>query len=400
MKKRFFQFLSFCVLVLTGACSHNPSVPANEFLIQGQLENVSDSAVIELCVYDGHLIKSIAKDTLVDGRFSLHDTITSGKRELYLMSGSKGFPGLWLNVWVAPGKYIKVTGKDKLLKTWTVESDIPEQIEENRFLLASFPEQLDVLKYTADEYDLMRTMFHEHVDSEELQSADWKQIDSLRKLKEPLEQVILKKELDYLKTAPISAVWLNKYLMNASRLQWDKENPYISEIKALYDRLTDADKETPIGKNISEYMNLGKEVNVGDEMVDGDLYDPAGNIHHLSEFTGRYILLDFWSMGCGPCVQSIPEMEEIITLYKDNLAVVGISSDGKEDWTKYVAEKNMVGNQWNELRQGDTGLAARYKVMGIPHYVLISPKGIILDIWSGYGPGSLKSKLKLLEPDR
>lgn len=59
-----------------------------------------------------------------------------------------------------------------------------------------------------------------------------------------------------------------------------------------------------------------------------------------------------------------------------------------------------TGNQWNELRQGDTGLAARYKVMGIPHYVLISPKGIILDIWSGYGPGSLKSKLKLLEPDR
>lgn len=394
MKKRFLQFLSFCVLVLTGACSHNPSVPANEFLIQGQLENVSDSAVIELCVYDGHLIKSIAKDTLVDGRFSLHDTITSGKRELYLMSGSKGFPGLWLNVWVASGKYIKVRGKDKLLKTWTIESDIPEQMEENRFVKVSFPEQLEVLNYTAQEYDLMRTMFEDHADNEELQKADWQQIDSLRKLKEPLEQVILKKELDYLKTAPISSVWLNKYLMNASRLQWDKENPFIPEIKALYDRLSTADKETTTGKSITEYMNLETEVSVGDKMVDGDLYDPAGNLHHLSEFADRYILLDFWSMGCGPCVQSIPEMEEIIDLYKDKLAVVGISSDSKEDWKKYVAEKNMSGNQWNELRKEQTGLAARYGVTGIPHYVLISPEGIILDVWGGYGPGSLKSKLK------
>lgn len=394
MEKKYLLSLPLCILLLAGACSHNPSVPVNEFLIQGQLENVSDSAVIELGVSDGQLIKTIAKDTLINGQFSLSDTVTSGKRELYLMSSSKGFPGYWLNVWVAPGKYIKITGKDKLLKTWTVKSDIPEQADENSFVQTSFPEQLDVLKYTVDEYDLIRTMFQEHAGNEELQKADWKQIDSLRKLKEPLEQIILKKELDYLKTAPISSVWLNKYLMHASRLQWDKENPYISEIKALYARLSDADKETATGKSISEYMNLGAEVNVGDKMIDGDLYDVEGNLRHLSEFAGQYILLDFWSQGCGPCVQSIPEMEEIIEMYKDKLAVVGISDDGKEDWKKYITQKKMSGNQWNELRHGRTGLAARYKVRGIPHYVLISPEGIIQEIWAGYGPGSLKSKLK------
>lgn len=394
MEKKYLLSLSLFSLLLVGACSHNPSVPANEFLIQGQLENVPDSVVIELCLSDGQLIKTITKDTLIDGQFSLHDTITSGKRELYLMSSSKGFPGYWINVWVAPGQYIKITGKDKLLKTWTVVSDISEQKEENNFVQTSFPEQLDVLKYTANEYDLIRTMFQEHANDEELQRADWKQIESLRKLKEPLEQVILKKELDYMKTAPISSVWLNKYLMHASRLQWDKDNPYIPEIKALYARLSDADKETPIGKNISEYMNLGTEVNVGDKMVDGDLYDTEGNLRHLSEFAGQYILLDFWSQGCGPCIQSIPEMEEIIEMYKDKLAVVGISSDSKEDWKKYITEKNMSGNQWNELRHGSTGLAARYKVKGIPHYVLISQEGIIQEMWGGYGPGSLKNRLK------
>lgn len=394
MKKKYLLSLPLCALLLTGVCSCNPSVPKDEFLIQGHLKNVPDSVVIELCVSDGRLIKTIAKDTLIKGQFSLRDTITSGPRELYLMSGSEGFPGIWTSVWVAPGKYVKVTGADKLLKTWTVKSDIPEQAEENRFVKASFPEQLEVLKYTAAEYDVLRKMFKEHADNEDLQKEDWKLVDSLRNLREPLEQVILKKELDYLTIAPITSVWLNKYLLNVSRLQWDKENPCIPLIKTLYALLSDADRETVIGKNIIEYMNLGTEVNVGDPMADGDLYDMEGNLHHLSEFAGRYILLDFWSMGCGPCVQSIPEMEEVTEMYKDKLAVVSINSDGKEDWKKFVTDKNMTGNQWNELRKGCTGLAACYKVIGIPNYVLISPEGIVQEMWSGYGPGSLKKKLK------
>lgn len=392
MKKK--HLISLCVLLAAGACSHNPSVPEGEFLIQGQLANVPDSTVIDLRISDGQLLKEITSDTVINGKFFLRDTITSGTRELLLMSSSKGFPGTWISVWVASGKHIKVTGADKLLQTWTIESNIPEQQEENRFVEASFPEQREVLKYSAQEYDLFQIMFREHADDEEFQKECWKQVDSLRQLKEPLENIVLQKELAYLKTAPLSSVWFNKYLGFASRLQWDKDNPNISEIKALYARLSDADKETEIGQNISEYMNLGAEVNVGDKMADGDLYDPEGNLHHLSEFAGQYILLDFWSMGCGPCVQSIPEMEEIIEMYKDKLAVVSISGDSKENWKKFITDNNMTGNQWNELRKGRTGLAARYKVVGIPNYVFISPEGIIQDMWSGYGTGSLKNKLK------
>ena len=45
---------------------------------------------------------------------------------------------------------------------------------------------------------------------------------------------------------------------------------------------------------------------VGDIYVDAELFDMQGNEHHLSEaFTdGRYVLLDFWNLGCGACRQS------------------------------------------------------------------------------------------------
>ena len=43
-------------------------------------------------------------------------------------------------------------------------------------------------------------------------------------------------------------------------------------------------------------------VKEGDEMADTDLYDLQGNIHHLADYKGKYLLVDFWSRGCGPCM--------------------------------------------------------------------------------------------------
>ena len=147
---------------------------------------------------------------------------------------------------------------------------------------------------------------------------------------------------------------------------------------------------------VNAIADAKEEVNVGDEMVDGDLYDLDGNVRHLTEFKGKYILLDFWSQGCGPCVQSLPEMEEITEMYKGRMEVISISQDPKDEWKKFIAEKQLKGNQWNELRKGSTKLGASYQVKGIPHYVMISPEGKVQHIWAGYGKGSLKAKMKEL----
>lgn len=109
-------------------------------------------------------------------------------------------------------------------------------------------------------------------------------------------------------------------------------------------------------------------------MVDGDLYDVKGNLHRLSEFQGKYIMLDFWSLECGPCVQSFPELKEVSEMYKDSLEIVSISMDTKESWSDFVERKGLTGNQWNEFAKGTTGLAAVYQVKGIPRYVMISPE--------------------------
>ena len=44
--------------------------------------------------------------------------------------------------------------------------------------------------------------------------------------------------------------------------------------------------------------------------------------------------------------------------------------------------------------QDTVGIYAHYGIKGIPHYVIVSPEGRIIHVWSGYGTGVLKKKLE------
>ena len=133
-------------------------------------------------------------------------------------------------------------------------------------------------------------------------------------------------------------------------------------------------------------------------MADADLYDIEGRTHRLAEFKGKYILLDFWTQGCGPCIASLPEIEEISEAYADSLVVVSISLDPEKAWKDYVKEKRLSGHQWNELAELNSGLAMCYQVKGYPSYVLVAPDGRVKAMWGGYGKGSLWRRMKELFP--
>ena len=199
---------------------------------------------------------------------------------------------------------------------------------------------------------------------------------------------------DVLDRCAISKVWIDKLLLYASMMKYETVMPYKEEVKSLYARMPETEKQTDAGQEITAYIYPPSVAGIGDMMVDGELYDVNDSLRHISEFAGRFILLDFWSSGCGPCVESIPEMEKVIDTYKDRMTVISISEDPKARWKEYVKTKGMGGNQWNELRRGRTGLAVSYQVKGIPHYVLIAPSGKIQDMWFGYGSGSLLEKVK------
>lgn len=93
---------------------------------------------------------------------------------------------------------------------------------------------------------------------------------------------------------------------------------------------------------------------------------------------GKFVLVDFWATWCGPCRKAIPELNELQKQFKDNLVVIGISDETVE---KVKAMKEPVIEYYNGVDAEKT-MSKALDVKGIPHVILIDPKGIVR--WEGF----------------
>lgn len=360
-----------------------PALAGGPFVINGKLAGVEDGAVVRLFRPDGSMGAAVAADTLRNGRFMLCGEVEQLEMLSIAVQG-EGFPSMGLNVWVEPDAVVSVSGRDKLLVTWKVKNRMPQQSDENRYIDPSRSEYIQ-LQQALINYASLNILQRNKRD--EL----LKQIDSLQML-------IRGTEICMMQTTPYSEVWLTRFQKLAF---WSKEaegHPYRKELLALYELWPQPRKESPLGKFFQRKFFLPGMVWTGDEMADADLLDTLGRVHRLADYKGKYLLLDFWSIGCDPCRRAQPEMKRLGEVYRDVLTVIGITQDGEPSWKKYSAEQGIGGVNLRDPKRG-AGLSGRYSVERIPHYVLISPEGKVITSWTGYVAGQLEKKLDELLPD-
>lgn len=245
------------------------------------------------------------------------------------------------------------------------------------------------------EMHLLRTKYRQKP-SDEAEAARVVALrDSLEKIDKELSIRIDSNEIARMKQLPVEEVWMDNLQSLAIGVRYTKGFPYRKEVEELYARLTDEQRQTPEALDIKANLFPDKLVAVGEQAVDGDLFDLQGNVHHLSDFKGKAVLIDFWGSGCGPCIMALPEMKEISQKYEDRLAVVSISVDVKSAWES--ASKRHDISWWNlNDMQGYHGIFAKYGTGAIPRYVFLSPEGKVVEMWNGYREGLLLEKMEKL----
>lgn len=118
---------------------------------------------------------------------------------------------------------------------------------------------------------------------------------------------------------------------------------------------------------------------------DFTLPDLDGKKVSLSDFRGKWVVLDFWGSWCGWCVKGFPALKEAFNKYGDKIVVIGIDCNESEaDWRKGVKEHQIP---WLNLYNGnDKKLYEAYNIEGFPTKAIINPEGKLVDLTTGEDP--------------
>ncbi len=121
-----------------------------------------------------------------------------------------------------------------------------------------------------------------------------------------------------------------------------------------------------------------------------------GGSTSLSDLKGKYVYIDVWATWCGPCIREIPSLKEIENKYHGkNIEFVSISVDNgrgfsgatqeekfaasKEAWKKMITDKDMGGTQLFSDNAWDSDFVRGFEIRGIPRFILLDPKGNVVD---------------------
>jgi peroxiredoxin len=116
----------------------------------------------------------------------------------------------------------------------------------------------------------------------------------------------------------------------------------------------------------------------GTSAPDFKLTDINGNAVSLSQFKGKYVVIDFWASWCPDCRKDAPNIVNLYNMYKDKGVVfIGVSFDNdKKAWTSAVNQIGMKYYSVCELKKWhDTIISGLYQIKWIPSMYLVGPDG-------------------------
>ena len=286
-------------------------------IVKGYSPALKDGTVAESSIDNVR----VASDTVQSGRFTLTIPV-EGLTKSYLFLAGEGCPNHLMTIWLSPNVDVKVTGMDCLYPLWKVESPLPEQQTLSRIMEYGHDTLAEFLRLN-------------------LANAPWDE-------ERPVYMKYLKQTMDVLPSLPVDAASLEELEGVAMMARnYPEDFPYMEQLKEL-----EASTAARAPKGFEEQLALIHSqvypphiLQVGEEAIDAELIDMQGQKRHLAEVLGqpdRYVLLDFWSLGCGPCRMAEPEMRAAYEQSQGKLEIIGINQDKRSAWQEDNFSKSIA----------------------------------------------------------
>ena len=115
---------------------------------------------------------------------------------------------------------------------------------------------------------------------------------------------------------------------------------------------------------------------------DFTLEDIDGNEHTLSDYKGKVVLINFWTIYCPSCRLEISNLMKLHEEYKDDkLVFLGVGFDKNKNNLKAFSNLNKINYP---ILAGDKKTLEEYRIMAVPTTFIMNKKGELSDTIIGY----------------
>lgn len=128
---------------------------------------------------------------------------------------------------------------------------------------------------------------------------------------------------------------------------------------------------------------------------DLELPDLEGNLVSLRSFPGKIVVYDFWAVWCGPCVDSLPFLQELEERYRDEgLVVVGLHVDDNVPSVEEVrAFLDRYGAKYVNLLSTVEADEA-FRIFAMPTTYITDREGVVRTRHIGFNPSRTPERLE------
>lgn len=230
-----------------------------------------------------------------------------------------------------------------------------------------------MLKPYYDKYDALNKEFRE---APEEKQKDKAYLNSLDQRAADVQKEIIAVKMKYARANPKKFMALMAFNSTLP--------PEFDAVQAEKDflMLDETVRNTDFGKEVEEKIAKVKRTQAGSAAPDFTMNDVDGKPVKLSDFRGKWVLLDFWASWCKPCRRENPNLVKAYNDFKDKgFTILGVSLDksgDREKWLEAIRADGLVWTQLSDLKAWENEAAKLYEVNAIPMNFLINTEGKIV----------------------